>query len=74
MIFNYIILGILAIIIVNIYLDKNGKPHRDLGFYWIVSLFLAIGAGVLGYKEIAYLFAGTALFLWFFGDKLKFKE
>ncbi len=73
MILNYIVLGILGIIIISIYSGGAHNAHKDLGFYWIVSLFLAIGAEVLGYTEAAYFFAGAAFFLWFFGDKLKFK-
>ena len=73
MIFNYIVLGILGIIIISIYSGGTHKAHKDLGFYWMVSLFLAIGAQAIGYTEASYFFAGAALFLWFFGDKLKFK-
>lgn len=73
MIFNYIVLVVLAIIIINIYSGDKHHARKDLGFYWIVSLFLAIGAETLGYREVAYFFAGAAFFLWFFGDKLKFK-
>jgi len=63
----------LAVIIISIYSDRSHNAHKDIGFYWIVSLFLTIGLGVLGYTEASYFFGGAAIFLWLFGDKLKFK-
>jgi hypothetical protein len=73
MFFNYIILAVLAIVAISIYSGYKHHARRDLGFYWVLSLFLAIGFETLGYTEAAYFFAGTTFFLWFFGDRLKFK-
>lgn len=73
MILNYVVLGIFGAFIISIYSDGVQKAHKDLGFYWVVSLFLVIGAEILGRTELAYFFAGATFFLLAFGDKLKFK-